>query len=212
MRNFIEILKKYVNYENFKSPKEVVLLPLFEKLQMEVKLTSDKLFRVNKYCQYSNLTTFNQPIQFNQLFLDCLVKFFDIHVDYIGLLVYLVLFNYKFWFIYILFIYTYIPFAYNIPAHPSLWTQFPKNNTKKYFLSASTGRGTFSNFYSFYSYPLPILRWSSYSPFHPSCFQREREREKSTWQGKKSQETEQKSVSRKKLLMHHLKVILILLL
>ena len=96
MRNFIEILKKYVNYDNFKGPKEVVLLPLFEKLQMEVKLTSHKLFRVNKYCQYLNLTTFNQPIQFNQLFLDCLVKFFDIHVDCIGLLVYLVLFNYKF--------------------------------------------------------------------------------------------------------------------
>ena len=27
------------------------------------------------------------------------------------------------------------------PDHPSLKTQFPKNNTKKYFLSASTGKG-----------------------------------------------------------------------
>ena len=45
--------------------------------------------------------------------------------------------------------------------------------------------------------------------------EREKEREKSSWQGEKTEEKEQKkktkkNVSRKKLLMYHLKVILIL--
>ena len=41
---------------------------------------------------------------------------------------------------------------------------------------------------------------------------KERVRAKSSWQGRKTDEKEQKSVLRKKLLMHHLKVILTLLL
>ena len=56
------------------------------------------------------------------------------------------------------------------PDHPSLQTQFPKNNTKKYFLSASIEEGTPAITHSFYNYPIPILRWSPYSPFHLSFF------------------------------------------
>ena len=42
---------------------------VFEKpLEVGVKLTSSKLFRVNQYCQYLNLPTFNQSSMSNQLF------------------------------------------------------------------------------------------------------------------------------------------------
>ena len=72
----------------------------FEKQQVWVKSTSPRLFRVNQRCQYLsqylNLPTLNQPNQSNQFFLDWLVEFLNLYVDSIGLLVYLVLLNYKF--------------------------------------------------------------------------------------------------------------------
>ena len=39
----------------------------FEKVQLGMKLTFPSLFRVNQYCQYLNLPTFNQSSQSNQL-------------------------------------------------------------------------------------------------------------------------------------------------
>ena len=74
---------------------------LFDKPQEGVKLTSLSLFRVNQYCQYFNLPTFNQSSQSNQLFLDWLVRFFNLYIDCIGLLFFFILFNYKFWFTYV---------------------------------------------------------------------------------------------------------------
>ena len=74
---------------------------LFDKPQEGVKLTSLSLFRVNQYCQYFNLPTFNQSSQSNQLFQDWLVRFFNLYIDYIGLLFFFILFNYKFWFTYV---------------------------------------------------------------------------------------------------------------
>ena len=101
MRKFNEIFRKYVNYDNFKSHKKQCFAlyledTFFEKLQVEVKLTSPSLFGANQHCQYLNLPTFSQSSQSNQLFLKCLVEFLSLYVDCIGLLIYLVLFNNKF--------------------------------------------------------------------------------------------------------------------
>ena len=74
---------------------------LFDKPQEGVKLTSLSLFRVNQYCQYFNLPTFNQSSQSNQLFLDWLVRFFNLYIDCIGLLFFFILFNYKFTYVYL---------------------------------------------------------------------------------------------------------------
>ena len=68
---------------------------LFEKPQVVGKSTSPKRFRVNHYCQYLNLPTFNQSSQSNQLFLGWLVEFLNLYVDCISLLVYLILYRYN---------------------------------------------------------------------------------------------------------------------
>ena len=113
MRNFNEIFRKYVNYDNFKSHKKQCFAhyledTFFEKLQVEVKLASPSLFGANQHCQYLNLPTFSQSSQSNQLFLNCLVEFLSLYVDCIGLLIYLVLFNNKFDLNIYIYIYIYI--------------------------------------------------------------------------------------------------------
>ena len=97
-----------MNYDNFKSRKKQCFVPylddaFFEKPQVGGR--GGVHFRVNHCCQYLNLQTFNQSTQSNQLFLDSLVKFSNLSVDCIDLLIYLVLFNYKFWIMYV-YIYT----------------------------------------------------------------------------------------------------------
>ena len=60
-----------------------------------------------------NWPRFNQSSQSNQLFLDCLVKVLNLYVDCAGLLIYLVLFNYKFSFVYVVYILLQLPVTHS---------------------------------------------------------------------------------------------------
>ena len=94
MRNVNETLKKDVTSDNFSSHKNVCFALDLEDTFLEnpqeedggegweVKLTSASLFRINQYCQYLNLPTFNQLSLSNQLV--SLMFKLNLYVDCIG--------------------------------------------------------------------------------------------------------------------------------